>query len=151
MKNRKGFSLIELLGVLIIIWLILLVVLPIVSRLLTSNEKKQYMQYLDVIEKGAIRYADTLKDELGGYNNIACNEIDIVDDLIAEKFIKEYNDKKIDSIINDIELSFNELIKEIRKVYNREIYIIGYYDTNNEKYNQLIKLLNNIYKKNKLY
>lgn len=96
MKNRKGFSLIELLGVLIIIGLILLVVLPIVSRLLTSNEKKQYMQYLDVIEKGAIRYADKLKDELGGYNNIACNEIDIVDDLIEEKYIKEYNDKKIE-------------------------------------------------------
>ncbi len=94
MKNRKGFSLIELMGVLVIIGLILLVVIPAVSRLLTSNDKKQYSKYLDIIEAGAIRYADSRKDDLGGHSDTGCVDISI-EDLIEEDYIKEYNDDKV--------------------------------------------------------
>ena len=39
---KKGFTLIELLAVLVIIGLLLLVVIPAVSRLITSNDDKDY-------------------------------------------------------------------------------------------------------------
>ena len=60
-------------------------------------------------------------------------------------------EEKVNSIISEIEIKFNTLISEIRKVYNREIYIIGYYDLNinNQLYKMAINKLNNIYKKNK--
>ena len=75
-----------------------------------------------------------------------------LNDLI-ENLEKEDNltDQNINKIINKIEDSFNNLIKELRKVYNRDIYIIGYYKQkiNNKDYNKYITKLNNIYKKNK--
>ena len=53
--------------------------------------------------------------------------------------------------MKEIEMSFNMFIKELRKIYNRDIYIIGYYkqNINNKNYNKYIEKLNNIYKKNK--
>lgn len=63
----------------------------------------------------------------------------------------DLQEENVNNIIKEIEISFNQLIKEIRKVYNQEIYIIGYYDlnVNNKKYKTAIKKLNNIYKNNK--
>ncbi len=57
---------------------------------------------------------------------------------------------KIDEIVNRIELSFDELIKEIRKYYKYDIYVIGYYNVNpsNETLKEAIKQLNRIYKNN---
>ena len=94
MTNRKGFSLIELMAVIVIIGLILVVVLPAVSRLLTNNDKKQYNSYLTIIEAGAIRYADSRKDDLGGYKDNGCIEVSL-NELINNDYIKEYNDNKV--------------------------------------------------------
>lgn len=94
MKNEKGFSLIELMAVIIIIGLILIVVVPAVSRLLTTNDQKEYDRYLDIIEAGAIRYSDSRKDDLGSYKDNGCLEVDL-EELVSQKYIKEFNDKKV--------------------------------------------------------
>lgn len=62
----------------------------------------------------------------------------------------ELNDNNLNIIIEEISNSFDELIKEIRKVYRHEIFVIGYYDINidNKIYKKAIKKLNNIYKAN---
>ncbi len=75
-----------------------------------------------------------------------------INDLLYQLTItNNLTEQKIDNIIKEIETNFNNLIQEIRKVYNREIYIIGYYNLNinNKLYNMAINKLNNIYKKNK--
>ena len=56
----------------------------------------------------------------------------------------------LDIIIEEIEISFNELINEIKKYYPHQIYVIGYYDIdkNNELLKTAIKKLNEIYKNN---
>jgi len=94
MRNNKGYSLIELLGALIIIGLILIIVLPAVARLLTSNDNKEYNNYLKIIEAGAKRYADEQEDDLGSGKDTGCMEVNI-DDLINEGFIKKFEDKNI--------------------------------------------------------
>ncbi|MBQ7136574.1 MAG: prepilin-type N-terminal cleavage/methylation domain-containing protein [Bacilli bacterium] len=94
MRNNKGYSLIELLGALVIIGLILLIVIPAVSRLLTSNDSKEYNNYLKIIETGAKRYAEEQEDDLGSGKDIGCIEVSI-DDLISEGFIKKFEDKDI--------------------------------------------------------
>jgi len=91
MKNKKGFSLIELVGVIVIIGLILIVAIPAVTKLLKSNNNKEYENYLKIIKAGALRYADELKDDLGNSNNSGCITIDL-NDLIEKGYIKKFND-----------------------------------------------------------
>lgn len=94
MKDKRGFSLIELMAILIIIGLILIVAIPAVSRLLTSNDTKQYKNYVSIIREGANVYAEYQKDDLGGSNDVGCVDLEIKD-LINENYIKEFNDKKV--------------------------------------------------------
>lgn len=95
MKDRKGFSLIELLAILIIIGLILLFAIPAVSRLLTNNNEKEYNNYLEIIEAGAYVYADSRKDDLGGYKDTGCIEVTL-EEIINKNYIKKYEDTKIE-------------------------------------------------------
>ena len=76
--------------------------------------------------------------------------IGLNDLLYKMTLTNKLNDNNINMIIDDINNSFNELIKEIRKIYKHEIYVIGYYDLNinNEYYRKAIKKLNNIYLNN---
>lgn len=90
--ENKGFSLIELLAVIIIISLILLMVIPSVSRLITNNDNKNYNNYVKIIRAGALRYTDSSegKDALGPGNSTGCIDVDIAD-LINSGYIKRFN------------------------------------------------------------
>jgi len=94
MKNNKGYSLIELLAALIILGLILLVVIPAVSRLLLNNEVKEYNNYLKIIEAGSKSYADRMYDSLGSSNDNGCIEVEL-EELIKKKYIKKFNDDSV--------------------------------------------------------
>ena len=76
--------------------------------------------------------------------------IGLNDLLYKLSVLDEFNESDLSIVIKEIEISFNSLIKEIRKIYKKDIYIIGYYniDINNKLYAEAIKQLNNIYKKN---
>lgn len=74
-----------------------------------------------------------------------------LNDLLYKiKLTTDLTENDLDQIIDEIEENFNSLIKEIRRAYNRDIYIIGYYnfDINNNFYKEAIKKLNNVYKSN---
>lgn len=92
MKDKRGYSLIELMGALVIIGLILLIVIPVVSRMLINNNNKEYNNYLKIIEAGAIRYADSIEDVLGTTSDKGCDKVSI-NDLIELNYIKKFNDK----------------------------------------------------------
>lgn len=94
MKNRKGYSLIELLAVIIIMGLILLIVIPAVSRLLTNNSNKEYNYYLKAIKAGATTYASKNEDELGTNLDSGCLEVSI-DELIKNEYLKKFKDEKV--------------------------------------------------------
>ena len=75
-----------------------------------------------------------------------------INDLIYKLAItEEINEYKLDRIIEEINISLNQLIKEIRKYYQKDIYIIGYYKPNTNNYYLIkgIEKLNNLYKNNK--
>ncbi len=95
MKN-KGFTLIELIAVVIVMGMILLIVFPATSRLLRDNEEKEYKNYYDIVVEGLEQYARTRRDDIGGSSGRGC--IDTVSDysfgikdLIANDYIKEYD------------------------------------------------------------
>ncbi|MBE6157656.1 MAG: hypothetical protein E7160_02560 [Firmicutes bacterium] len=75
-----------------------------------------------------------------------------INDLIYRLALTEDMDEyKLNRIITDIDKSLNILIKEIRKYYQKDIYIIGYYKPNTSNYYLLkgIDKLNELYKNNK--
>lgn len=94
MKDKRGFSLIELLAALVIIGLILLIVIPAASRLLTSNDVKEYKNYVALVEAGAKAYANELKDALGSSMDKGCTEVTL-EELIKSEMVKPFNDKKV--------------------------------------------------------
>ena len=69
-----------------------------------------------------------------GYN-------DILYDLSIEE---KYNSNSVNKIVENTITSYNELIKEIKKYYHNDIYVIGYYKTkkDNEYINEAIIQLN---------
>lgn len=109
-------------------------------------------------------YNTILTDKKMQNNNIKNNIIHILrdsdyltmsiglNDLLSKlSMTSEFTDENLNIVINEIETSFNNLIEEIEKVYNREIIVIGYYEppNTNKFLSKAIKKLNNIYKKNK--
>lgn len=72
--NPKGFSLIEILAVVIIMGVLLLVVIPNISRIIVRNENKKFDFYYESVKKATLAYSDYLVDKIGGVNDIGCLE-----------------------------------------------------------------------------
>lgn len=95
MKKNKGFTMIELIGVLIIMGLLLLIVFPATIRLMKNNEKAKYDYYHDIILKAANVYATDRRDDLGGIEGNGCID-DITLSLLIEKdYVKEFDEEGI--------------------------------------------------------
>ena len=74
-----------------------------------------------------------------------------LNDLIYQMSLsEELTDSTIDKIISNIEKDYKKLIREIKKYYQYDIYIVGYYSVNTNNYlNKGIRKLNNIYRNDK--
>lgn len=93
MKN-KGFTLVELIAVVVIMGMILLIVFPATSRLMKSNEEKKYDSYYEAVQEQLELYARTRRDELGGINGKGCVDDKKLSDLKEYDYINEYKEEK---------------------------------------------------------
>ena len=94
MKN-KGFTLVELIGVLVIMGMLLLIVLPATSGLMRDNEKRKYSNYYDVVVAAVEKYARTQRDSLGGISGEGCKDSDTLSSLIERGIVNKYEDENI--------------------------------------------------------
>lgn len=129
-----------------------------------KNKLKEYSDNFTSKDMSIEKLSNTLlKNQKVQFNNKNAtikdilHETDILtlnigfNDLIFKLNISDAkSEEELDIIIDEIKASFDSLIKEIRKVYSREIYVIGYYDIepDNKLIKSAIKKLNNIYKNN---
>lgn len=90
--NKKAFTLIELIGVIVIIGLILMIVFPSFGKLMHGNDLKKYENYYSILDAGAKAYAKTHKDQIGNSNQSGCVEFTL-DDLEKEGYVNKYSDK----------------------------------------------------------
>lgn len=107
------------------------------NTLLTN--KKMENKYNNKNIKTILRETDYLTISIG------------LNDLLYKLSLStDLNNKTLNKIISEIETNFNELINEIKKVYPKDIYVIGYYeaDKENDYINKAINKLNSIYQKN---
>ncbi len=91
----KAFTLIEMIGVIIIIGMLLLIVFPATVRLIKGNAERKFNQYYDLIEEAAILYAKNRVDDLGGVSGTGCIEDITLSDLISETSLKEFDEEGI--------------------------------------------------------
>ena len=81
MKKKKGFSLVELLAVIIILSTILIIAVPTIGKLLHKNKVKSFNSKMNTILKQAKVYATDVKDFLYNsnkkYNGYVCNVVTV--------------------------------------------------------------------------
>ena len=94
MKN-KGFTLIELIGVIIIIGMLILIVFPSTVRLIKGNSEKKFNQYYELIIAAGDLYANSRRDDLGGATATGCIDDVTLADLIDADYIKEYDEENV--------------------------------------------------------
>lgn len=99
MKNKKGFTLIEMIAIITLLALILLVALPSMTKTLKRNEQKKYDNYINNLKLISESY---LVDQLQKENIIFKNDSAYftLGDIIDAGYIKETitnpdNNKKI--------------------------------------------------------
>lgn len=92
--NRKAFTLIEMLGVIVIIGLILIVVFPTMSQILHDNDNQELSNYYTLVEEAAHVYAAKLTDDLGSSKYTGCSEITL-DDLINDGYVTKFDNPDV--------------------------------------------------------
>ena len=105
----KGFTLIELIAVIVIMGMLLLIVFPATARLMRSNENKKYDTYYDAVQEQLELYARTRRDELGGIQGSGCVDDKELGKLKDYDYIKEYTEDKDVSCLSPSEFQPDEL------------------------------------------
>ena len=94
LKNRNGFTLIELIAVIAILGIILLLALPQVSKIQQANKNRKYEAYEMSMERGAKLYTDSNARDMFGNNNSGCVTIPY-STLKSSNVIKDFSDSDI--------------------------------------------------------
>lgn len=130
--NKKGFTLIEMLAVVIILGVIMVVALPSVSKLINKNRMKNYETYLDVLDEKMKVFIDKYKGELSfsttdsdnNKTSISCYQIKY-QDLLKNDFIIE----------SDVKCSGNIYLKKENGNITADYSNLACTDKNGDSYN----------------
>ncbi len=95
--NKKGFTLIELIAVIVIMGMLLMIVLPATGRIMATNDKREYDEYYKLVRYAALKYARGRANDLGGVSASGCTEKTgngtsgiTIDTLVNEGLLKKF-------------------------------------------------------------
>lgn len=95
--KKNGFTLIELIAIVVMLGLILLIVFPATSRLIRDNEQQEYEKYYEMVNKAVDLYSRTRRDDVGGFGASGCIDDTTINDLVKQEYIEKYvNDDEIE-------------------------------------------------------
>ena len=94
LKKKKGFTLVEIIAVIVIMGILLLVVVPSVSNLMKSNDEKKYTSYYDIVQAGLEKYARTRKSEVGGTQGVGCIDDRTLSEIIKLGYVKAFDQEE---------------------------------------------------------
>ena len=105
--NKKGFTLTELLVVMVILSIITAISIPLIRNIRQSNVQKEYQNYTNSIKYGAKLYVDSYGEDLFGHNESGCAIISYKD-LKDKNLVKDFNK---DNITCETEDTFVRVVK----------------------------------------
>lgn len=100
-KNNKGFTLVELLAVLVILITILTIAIPSITASVERNKKNIFNKKIDIIEAQAESFVNLYKNKFSDYSLFSSGSccIDIVEieevGLLSSDDLKDADDKEI--------------------------------------------------------
>ena len=138
MKNKKGFTLVELMSVIVVLAIIIAIAVPAYNRIKLSIDKKNYENKVSLIEVAAAKYSEDTRYETM-----------YVDDLIKNGYLDP--DKENGDIFNDISKErincYLVRTREEAGIYYAELIEKKYEDSNGQcsanipnDYNQILKI-----------
>ena len=106
MNKKRGFTLVELLAVLVVLSIVISIGTVSINKLLNKNKQASYEAKMEIIIRQAKQYAQEnesfLHDSLGRYSNkYVCNVI-TVEQLLNEGYLDAKDNDLVDSKTNDI-------------------------------------------------
>lgn len=96
-KNKKGFTLVELLATIAILGIISIIALPQINKIMQENSKRKFEKYGESIITASKLYTDSYTKDMFGNNVVGCKNIDL--NTLMEKGLIE--DIKIDNATCD--------------------------------------------------
>ena len=118
MRNRKGFTLVEVLVTITILGIITMIAFPIINAVSSQIASKKLNTYKNIIESGAKVYTDSKDMDLFGYQKNGCVDI-YYTTLVSNKVIEELDFSKQDVIVDKIFVR----VKKINDNYDYETFM----------------------------
>ena len=130
-KNKKaGFTLLELLAVLVILGIIVGISLPLIRRIQDENKQKKFETYSDSVKYSAKLYMNSYEEDLFGDSKSGCY-------ILRYKEMKERNllkDIDVDNVSCESDFTYVRVVKvNERYAYTPSLFCINK-STNKEEY-----------------
>ena len=106
-KNKHGFTLVELLVAISVLGIIMILAIPQLSNIQSSNKKTKYIKYAESMLTSAKLYTDSYTEDMFGNNKSGC--VDIPYNELKEKDLLK--DIKIDQTTCNSDKSFVQILK----------------------------------------
>lgn len=106
-KNRKGFTLIELIVAIVIIGMIVVLSVPAIRMLRNNGETQKYTTYQEALENSAKLYVDAYDEDLFGNEGIGCNFVTF--GMLSDKGL--FKDISVDGVSCATENTFVRVVK----------------------------------------
>ncbi len=106
-KNRKGFTLIELIVAIVIIGMIVVLSVPAIRMLRNNGETQKYTTYQEALENSAKLYVDAYDEDLFGNEGTGCNFVTF--GMLSDKGL--FKDISVDGVSCATENTFVRVVK----------------------------------------
>ncbi len=116
--NTKGFTLIELIGVIILLAAVALITMPIINNTIKNTKEKAYSEQIDTIIKAAKRYVTEVGVKSEGEFNISIGEL-VENNLLEDDTIKDPRDDSDMFSTLTVRVKYDSDTKSYLYCYNR--------------------------------